>query len=61
MGIRAGGVFPLPGERGEQLLAGTEDVAGAHGEHEIAGAHGGAIRVESVLGEGTTFEVTLPA
>ena len=29
--------------------------------HEIAGAHGGAIRVESVLGEGTTFEVTLPA
>jgi heavy metal sensor kinase len=29
--------------------------------HEIAGAHGGSIRVESVMGEGTTFEVTLPA
>jgi signal transduction histidine kinase len=29
--------------------------------HEIAGAHGGAITVHSKLGEGTTFEVTLPA
>jgi heavy metal sensor kinase len=27
--------------------------------HEIAGAHGGSIHVHSVLGEGTTFEVTL--
>lgn len=29
--------------------------------HEIACAHGGSIRVHSVTGEGTTFEVTLPA
>jgi heavy metal sensor kinase len=29
--------------------------------YEIAGAHGGAIDVHSVVDEGTTFEVTLPA
>jgi heavy metal sensor kinase len=29
--------------------------------HEIAGAHGGTIKARSKLGEGTTFEVTLPA
>jgi heavy metal sensor kinase len=29
--------------------------------HEIAGAHGGSIDVHSVVDEGTTFEVTLPA
>jgi heavy metal sensor kinase len=29
--------------------------------HEIAGAHNGSIAVESTVGEGTTFEVILPA
>ena len=29
--------------------------------HEIAGAHNGSMTVESAVGEGTTFEVVLPA
>ncbi len=47
--------------RGPVSSRGTEGLGlGMNIARHIVEAHGGAIRVESVSGEGTTVEITLP-